>query len=134
MSELIRLDAGDNLANWMKLVLQSSVGEGPEARAILAAHNEIVALQRATNAADDTGIALVWAGDDPIWSAATETGWAVVVTDDDETSGYNYYAWLAGRGDTSIPLATCGPTGCYTLLGAKAWCSDRLTGLHEAAQ
>jgi len=28
-------------------------------------------------------------------------------------------------------MGECGPFGCYTLSGGKAWCADRLTGLIE---
>src|SRR5512138_2572765 len=85
MSELQRLD-GPNLTAWMQLVLRSQVsGDNPESIAILAAHNEIVALQRKTAHADDTGVALEWGGEDPCWSApAPGSRLAVVVTDDDE--------------------------------------------------
>jgi len=132
MSELIRLDEGNNLSNWMKLVMQSSVGEGDDSRAILAAHNEIVALQRATSLTDDIGPALDWGGGDPIWAAPAGDFVAVVVTDDDDDSVFSYQAWLADAGATSSPRTGCGPQGCYTLRGARAWCSDRLAGLHEA--
>ena len=59
---------------------------------------------------------------------------AVVVTDDDEASVYSYQAWIADEGKTGTPRDGCGPQGCYTLRGARAWCSDRLAGLHEASQ
>ena len=133
MSELIRLDEGNNLSNWMKLVMQSSVGEGDDSRAILAAHNEIVALQRATSLTDDIGPTLDWKGADPIWEAAASDFTAVVVTDDDEASPYSYQAWLSDMGATGTPRAGCGPQGCYTLRGARAWCTDRLAGLQEVA-
>ena len=133
MSELIRLDEGNNLSNWMKLVMQASVGEGAESRAILAAHNEIVALQRAASLTDDIGPTLDWKGADPMWEAAAGDFTAVVVTDDDEDSTYSYQAWIADMGATGTPKAGCGPQGCYTLRGARGWCSDRLAGLMEVS-
>ena len=87
MSELQHLD-GSNLAVWMQLVLRSQASaDHPESNAILAAHNAIVALQRKNAHADDTGVALTWDGEDPMWSArAPGDRLAVVVTDDDEAS------------------------------------------------
>lgn len=134
MSDLHRLTDGANQTNWMKLVMQSSVGEGDDAKAILAAHNEIVALQRATSLTDDIGPALAWEGADPQWLAPGGDFMAVVVTDDDEASVYSYQAWIADVGKPGTPRDGCGPQGCYTLRGARAWCSDRLAGLHEASQ
>jgi hypothetical protein len=132
MADLQRLD-GPNLTAWMQLVLRSQVsGDNSESIAILAAHNEIVALQRKTAHADDTGVALEWGGEDPCWSApAPGSRLAVVVTDDDEDSPFNYQAWIAADGAIGKPLSGCGPFGCYTLSGGKAWCADRLSGLLE---
>ena len=131
MSDLHRLD-GDNQTNWMKLVLRSSVSEDDESKAILAAHNALVAFQRAASSADDTGTALEWTGEDPMWTAFAGARVAVVVTDDDESSLFNYQAWIAGEGAINRPLEGCGPVGCYTLVGGQAWGIDRLTGLAEA--
>ena len=89
----------------------------PANAAILAgrARDEIVALQRKNAHADDTGVALVWDGEDPMWSAtAPGEMLAVVVTDDDEASVYSYQAWIADVGKTGTPRAGCGPQGCYT--------------------
>src|SRR5438045_9352263 len=108
MADLQRLD-GSNLTAWMQLVLRSQVSsDNPESNAILAAHNAIVALQRKTAHADDTGVALVWDGEDPMWSATVPGEMlAVVVTDDDEASCYNYQAWMAAAGAQGTPLERC---------------------------
>lgn len=134
MSDLhLRLE-GDNQTNWMKLVLRSAAGDGAESCAILAAHNALIALQRAASSADDAGTVLTWSGEDPMWIAFAGAGVAVVVTDDDESSACNYQAWIAAERTLNRPLEGCGPVGCYTLAGGQAWGIDRLTGLAEASE
>ena len=116
MSELHRLADSTNQTEWMKLVMRAQVGEGAESRAILAAHNELVALQRAASSHDDTVQRLTWEGEDPMWTAILPGARiAVVVTDDDEGSVFNYQAWLASEANTGQPLYACGPQGVYTL-------------------
>jgi hypothetical protein len=133
MSELHRFTDGANQTNWMRLVMQSAVAGTDEAKAILAAHNEIVEGQRKASLTDDIGPSLDWKGGDPMWEAAAGDFTAVVVTDDDEDSTYSYQAWIADMGATGTPKAGCGPQGCYTLRGARGWCSDRLAGLMEVS-
>ncbi|KPV50001.1 hypothetical protein SE17_29470 [Kouleothrix aurantiaca] len=119
------------LSRWMQLVMQAQVGSSEESYAILAAQNQIVALQRKTAQHDDTHAQLRWEGEDPMWTAIAGDRIAVVVTDDDDASPFAYQAWLALENKINQPIEHCGPQGLYTLEGAKAWCADRLTGLTE---
>ncbi len=119
---------GPNMTNWLQLTLKASVSDSPEMKAVLAAQNRIVELERKLAASDAPAIPIPWEGGEPHWRAEIGDLVAVVVTLDDEAAPENYLCWIARKGDEDRPVDHGGPATAFTLTGAQVWCADRIQG------
>ena len=120
---------GPNLTNWLQLTVKASVSDSPEMKAVLAAHNRIIELERKLAASDAPQIPIPWEGGDPQWRAEVGDLVAVVVTLDDERMPENYMCWIGRKGDETRAVEHGEPATAFTLTGAQVWCADRIQGL-----
>jgi hypothetical protein len=94
---------GLNMTNWLQLTLKASVSDSPEMKAVLAAQNRIVELERKLAASDAPQIRMPWEGGEAHWRAEAGDLVAVVVTLDDEAVPENYMCWIARKDDEDRP-------------------------------